>query len=1033
MFKTINTAATRKHWWGRYAVIAALIASHNGAMAQIVSTFAGGESSAALSTNLNPSRAVADGAGNVFVSDTQTCRIRKISPSGVLTTIAGTGLCGYDHEGDATSAKLNAPTGLALDNAGNLYIADSANHRVRRVTPAGTIATVAGTGAAGFSGDNGLAANASLDTPTGAAVSATGEIYIADYNNRRIRRVSSGGVISTFAGTGAIGVSGDGGLAINARLGAPISLSLRNNVLYMADSGYNRIRAITTGAGIINAFAGDGSAGFFGDGGDAIQASLRGPMGLAFDSSGNLFFADSGNQRVRRVTSSRVISTVAGTGTPAFLGDGGLGIYASLSTPVDVAAGPAGRIYIVDQANLRVRVLDSAGVITTVAGTGSPDLGVGDGGPATGGKLCDPVSLAMDAVGNSYIADACNNLVRKITPNGVISTIAGGGIDPLGDGGSAIQASLKHPLGVAVDRSGNVYVSEYFGHRIRKVTPTGVISTVAGTGTNGYSGDGGVATAALLNSPYGLTVDKVGNLYIADAGNYRIRKVSTDGVITTVAGIGIRGFTGDGGPATLANIDSPAGIRIDGDGNLWIAEGHRVRKVSTTGNISTVAGTGFPGYSGDGGQATEAMLNWPTGIGFDAVGNAYIADALNNVIRKVWRTGAISTVAGVGGAFGFSGDGDVAIHTKLGGPTDVAFDSSGNMYIADSGNDRIRKVNGVRRNDFNGDGKSDLLFQDSVTGQVDVSLMNGANATTNGNLIGPGSWSVTHTGDLNGDGKADVLWRNTDGRVAASLLNGTVTIGSVNFFDTGSTWVITHVADFDGDGKADILWRNTADGSVALWLMDGMHARSKSTLLGPGATYVPTHVADLNGDGKADIIWRNSNDGTVTSWLMNGTSLVEPGFVRGAGNWIVTHTADLNGDGKTDLLWRNTLDGTVEGWLMNGTAVTSAATLRTASMWVVSHVGDINGDGKDDILWRNTVDGTVDGWLMNGTTQSSAANLMPANAGWTMHKLGDYNGDGKTDLIWRHSDGRIVMWPMNGLTPASVSLIAGPGNLTVVP
>jgi sugar lactone lactonase YvrE len=318
----------------------------------------------------------------------------------------------------------------------------------------------------------------------------------------------------------------------------------------------------------------------------------------------------------------------------------------------------------------------------------------GDGGPATAARLNMSLGgVALDSSGNLYIADSLNERIRKVSPVGTISTYAGsGGFGFSGDGGPATAAQLSLPHGVAVDSAGNLYIADSNNHRIRKVTPGGTISTYAGTGTEGFSGDGGPATAAHLDRPDGVAVDSAGNLYIADSGNSRIRKVTPGGTISTYVGNGGygEGFLGDGGPATAAHI-RPRGVALDSAGNLYITDFARIRKVTPGGTISTYAGTDTPGFAGDGGPATAAQLSFPQGVALDSAGNLYIADSNNNRIRKVTPGGTISTYAGTG-LNGFSGDGGPAIAAQLWIPVGVALDSAGNLYIADQENQRIRKV-----------------------------------------------------------------------------------------------------------------------------------------------------------------------------------------------------------------------------------------------------------------------------------------------------------------------------------------------------
>lgn len=342
------------------------------------------------------------------------------------------------------------------------------------------------------------------------------------------------------------------------------------------------------------------------------------------------------------------------------------------------------------------------GRIEIVAGTGARGFS-GDGGPATEASLWVVRGLALDSKGNLFIADRWNQRVRQVSPGGIIITVAGSGPVGMdvgrfwGDGGPATQAGLNAPSGVAVDGSGALYISEWFSHRVRRVSPDGKITTVAGTGKQGFSGDGGPATAAALSGPSGLAVDHAGNLFIADFHNGRVRKVSPNGKITTVAGGGT-GELGDGGPATAAVVDTPAGLAVDRTGSLFIASqnSHRVRKVSPNGMISTVAGSGpggirAGGFSGDGGPATKAQFKFVSSIAVDHAGNLFITDGDNHRVRKVSPDGTITTVAG-GGTRGLV-DGIAATAATF-YPFAVAVDGAGNLLVADSSN-RIFKVNGV--------------------------------------------------------------------------------------------------------------------------------------------------------------------------------------------------------------------------------------------------------------------------------------------------------------------------------------------------
>jgi trimeric autotransporter adhesin len=347
--------------------------------------------------------------------------------------------------------------------------------------------------------------------------------------------------------------------------------------------------------------AGDGTAGYKGDGGLATSAGLLNPSDIAVDASGNIYIADTSNSRIRLVTKSTgIITTVAGDGTIGYTGDGGLATSAGLYNPNGIAVDASGNIYIADTSNSRIRlVTKSTGIITTVAGDGTIEY-KGDGGLATSAGLYTPNDVAVDASGNIYIADSGNHRVRLVTKStGIITTVAGDGIAGYkGDGGLATSAGLYSPYGVAVDASGNIYIVDTSNHRIRLVTKsTGIITTVVGDGTVGYEGDGGLATSAGVYYPYGVALDASGNIYISDNGNYRLRLVTkSTGIITTVAGDGTGGYNGDGGLATSASLYYPYGVALDVSGNIYIVDtgNFRVRLVSPTAYIASLAPSSSP-------------------------------------------------------------------------------------------------------------------------------------------------------------------------------------------------------------------------------------------------------------------------------------------------------------------------------------------------------------------------------------------------------------------------------------------------------
>ena len=459
---------------------------------------------------------------------------------------------------------------------------------------------------------------------------------------------------------------------------------------------------------IITTIAGNGGSGYTGDNGQATDAELHKPNGVAVDVSGNIYIADTDNNAIRMVydeAGTMNITTVAGTGSGGYSGDDMPATSTTLHKPRGVWLDESGNILIADADNNRVRmVYDDGGtlMITTVAGNGSGDYS-GDDGPATLASLKKPHAVCVyEALAPAYlvIADPSNHRIREVNlKTGIITKVAGtlwSGYN--GDNRSATSARLYYPFGVHVDPSHNTYIADTYNHRIRKVNgKTGIITTVAGIGAKGFSGDGGPATSARLRYPFNVFLDSTGNIYIVDTYNYRIRKVdAATQIITTVVGDGAAKFRGDGGLATDASIRKSYDVALDSAGNLFIADthNHAIRKVdATTGIITTVVGQGEKsGFEGDGGLATDAKLNSPTGVYVDATGNIYAVDTKNDVIRKVdATTNIINTVAGNGTA-DFSGDGGLATLAQLDYPEAVWVDSSGNMFIVDTNNCRIRRV-----------------------------------------------------------------------------------------------------------------------------------------------------------------------------------------------------------------------------------------------------------------------------------------------------------------------------------------------------
>ena len=607
-----------------------------------------------------------DASGKVYIADERDNRILMIDTSGSIHAIAGTGLAGFSGDGGpASKAAFDSPRSLALDGKGGLYVTDYNNSRVRMINlTTGIINTVVGNGKYQYSGDGGPATMAGVDV-TDIAVDSAGNVYIADFYNNRIRKVNAANqTISTIAGQSVSGQAGDGGQATSAVLNGPLGVSVSpQGVVYFADYFNNYVRAINQQSGVITAFAGNGNFGLATNV-SAATAGLFLPMGTAVDSDGNVVILEA--NFIQRVTlPDGTLHTVAG---------------AIFSFPYAIAAAPNGDILVSDTGNFRVRRLNA--LINTIAGTG-----LSNNVPATTAFLNAPQDVAAGSGGNFSIPDTGDSVVRSVA-GGTLTNIAGTGV------AGNTNGELNFPEGIAVDSQGNVFVADTSNNRIVRLVKGGTYAVVAGDGTAGYAGDHANAAAAELIGPTAVAIDASGNLYIADAGNCAIRMVNTSSIITTIAGNGVCGSTGNNGPATAASV-APVDLTLDGAGNLYLAESatNRVRKINlNTMVISPVAGAGSAGYSGDGGPAISAQLNQPTGVTVDPQGNLFIADAANSVVRMIVGS-TIFTAAGTG-KYAFDIESGPAVGVSM-DPVGVSAAADGSIYVADSFNDRIRKLTPV--------------------------------------------------------------------------------------------------------------------------------------------------------------------------------------------------------------------------------------------------------------------------------------------------------------------------------------------------
>ncbi|HTS48638.1 MAG TPA: IPT/TIG domain-containing protein [Bryobacteraceae bacterium] len=571
-------------------------------------------------------------------------------------------VAGSDSNGDggpAMNALLSQAEGIAVDRQGNIYIADAADNRIRKITPDGTIQTIAGTGIAGFAGDGGLASKALLNQPYGVAVDSSGNLFVADLGNARVRKISLDGTIQTVAGGGSTVAAGNvSGPAVNVQLLEPRNVAVdTGGWLYISDFAAHTVYKVSP-SGVLSTLAGNGNAGFNGDGSSAILGQLKAPAGLAVDAGGAVYIADSGNNRIRKV-SNGVIST-----------------FYSVASPTGVAINSAGTLYIA-----------SAGYF----GTQSEGIG----------GLTPCMDVAIDGLGNVYVTEG--QFVREVTTGGATLLIAGTGASRYfgGDGGEAAGARFNAPSGIALDSAGNWYIADSANNRIRQIASTGIVTTYAGTSTAGFAGDNGQATLAELSGPLSVAVDSLQNVYVADSGNNALRKITPGGVISTVSNqlnapsyvavapdqsvyVADTGnnrvvrFAVSGDLQTVTQIVAPRAVVLDQQGNLFVSGQSSVLKISPAGTLSTVL---------DG-------LNAPRGLAITPHGDLLIAETGANVIRRVSSSGVATVIAGDGVA-GFSGDGGTATAAQLNTPEDLALDSAGVVWIADSANNRVRSLRPV--------------------------------------------------------------------------------------------------------------------------------------------------------------------------------------------------------------------------------------------------------------------------------------------------------------------------------------------------
>ncbi|MGP8200551.1 MAG: MBG domain-containing protein [Limisphaerales bacterium] len=635
----------------------------------------------------DPEGVAVDNAGNVYVADSGNCTIRKITSAGEVSTIAGFAWTGGSADGTNSAARFYYPGGVAVDSAGNVYVADSGNCTIRKMTPVGTnwvVSTIAGL-ADNPGTTDGTNSDARFGAPNGVAVDSAGNLYVGDWNYFTIRKITPVGtnwVVSTIAGSAGNSGTNDGTNS-DARFYHPegVAVDTHGNV-YVADSWNYTIRKITpVGSNwVVSTIAGQAGQGHYGSSnGVGTNAQFSFPNGIALDANGNLYVGDYYNSTIRKITpigTNWVVSTFAGQAGIEGYNDG-TGTNAIFNLPNGTAVDTNGNVYVADANNDTIRMITPLEVVSTMAGSG-PDSEGSVNGTGSDARFDFPLDVAVDSAGNVYVADSGNNTIRKITSQGVVSTIAGlAGATGTNDGAGS-DARFYYPEGVAVDSTGNVYVADSYNATIRKVTSEGLVTTLAGlyAGTND-----GAGTNAQFNGPSGVAVDSAGNVYVSDTENYTIRKITPVGsnwVVSTIAGLaGIPG-TNDG-TNSAARFSYPCDVAVDSAGNVYVSDNGNslVRKITPVGTNWVVS--------------TIAWLA-AASVAVDRAGNVYVANFYGDAIQKIIPVGTNWVVSTIAGAWGVAGSADGAGSAAMfDGPQGVAVDGAGNVYVADTVNNTIRK------------------------------------------------------------------------------------------------------------------------------------------------------------------------------------------------------------------------------------------------------------------------------------------------------------------------------------------------------
>lgn len=798
--------------------------------------------------------------------------------------------------------------------------------------------------------------------------------------------------------------------------------------------------------------------------GSLTDARFRNVTGLTRDSAGNLYVADTGNHVIRKIATDGTVTTLAGAGGQPGASDG-TGAAARFSYPWGLAVDGSGNVYVADSGNHTIRRITPAGVVTTFAG----DAGVSgsNDGTGTAARFASPSGLAFDAAGNLFVSDYGNSTVRRITPAGAVTTFAGLAGQFAYVDATGTEARFNYPDGLAVDPDGNLFVADSNNNLVRRVTPAGAVTTFAGIPQSAGSEDGGFGVAR-FNSPVGLAFDGSRNLYVTDRGNSTIRRISSDGLVTTVGGLAGQAGAANG-PGSTARFDFPTGIVVLSTGEMFIADtfNDSVRR-GVVGVLSSNASTGskavwlMNGTAMTSEQTSALPADWQiVGFGqFNGDGDTDLV-AQNNLtgMRAIWlmNDGSISSTVELGqqhlfwrisavGDFTNDGQTDLLWQNRQTGQRVLwVMNGTARSSIRDLGTHNPNwQISGAA--DFDGDGRPDLLASNSESGAREIWILDNNAAVTGTVSLGSQhqGWLIAGAADFNADGDPDILWQDVfSGLRVLWVMDGTQRTTVINLGTHARAWQMAAVLDANADGQNDIVWQNRSlppldfdgdsltdlaienvqTGERAVWLMNGTQIRSQEALPSAGTDWQFAALADFNGDRSPDIILQNLQDGRRLIWIMNElevASTVDLGTQ--ATSWRIAGAADFNGDSQIDLVWQNIQTGQRTIWFMDGPTFNSSVDLGSQPLsWEIVGAADFNGDGQAEIIWQNRVSGQVTAWFMNGVVLGSAVSLGTHDPALHIAAAADFNGDGQTDFVVQNiNTGERFVWLMNGFQVGSV-------------